>query len=459
VENYFTKRAPQREDVIKTLSSEEHQMRNAKEMKLTKTLQVKYQKYIKKITQGFSVPEQKFINHTVFGILSSRSCIVRKVSQSLKETISLKKTSKRLSYHLSKDHFDAKLSDNLLRMQSNKLNEESIVIADPGDIMKTYAQKMEGLSSVRDGSKGEWCKGYDILDFIAADIRCDNTLKITPLVSDLYSAEMEEESLKTRFFNRVNDIQVYSNNTCIFTVDRGYDDKKVIAYFYRNDARFIIRSKGVRDVYYKGEKMSFSEVSRKVEMPYTFTRRSRHKQLIAGAVNISVPVDSHPKKKNTTLVPLTLIVARYKTGKKLGGFFYLFCSFPKHEMSEEELIEKALRCYRIRWKIEEFYRQVKCTFNWESIQLMTYQTLKTFNSLLMAALSFLYDLETMKLQFAQTCTHLMLESKNKLKELSKFIYYRIADVVSYCFQFITKYHKTMYKHTNQCKRQMELQWL
>ncbi|HEX37725.1 MAG TPA: hypothetical protein ENG70_02560, partial [Candidatus Cloacimonetes bacterium] len=64
--------------------------------------------------------------------------------------------------------------------------------------------------------------------------------------------------MKTKFFNRVNDIQVYSNNKCIFTVDRGYDDKKVIDYLYRNDASFIIRSKGIRDVYYEGEKMSFS---------------------------------------------------------------------------------------------------------------------------------------------------------------------------------------------------------
>jgi hypothetical protein len=434
-------------------------MRNAEEVKLTKTLQVKYQKYIKKFTQGFSLPEQKFINHTIFGILSRRSCIVRKVSQSLKESISLKKTIKRLSYHLSKDHFDTKLSDNLLRMQSSELNEESIIIADPGDIMKTYAQKMEGLSSVRDGSKGEWGDGYDILDFISVDVCCDNTLKINPLVSDLYSAEMEEETLKTIFFNRINDIQVYSNNTCIFTIDRGFDDKKVIAYFYRNDASFIIRSKGVRDVYFKGEKMSFSDVSRKVEMPYRFTGRSRHEQIIAGAVNVSVPVDPHPRKKNTALVPLTLIVARYKMGKKLGGFFSLFCSFPNHEMSEEELIEKALRCYRIRWKIEEFYRQVKCTFNWESIQLMTYQSLKTFNSLLMAALIFLYDLESMKLQFAQTYTCIMLENKNKLKELSKFIYYRIADVISYCFQFIKKYHITIYKSNNKNKMQLELAWI
>jgi len=267
---------------------------------------------------------------------------------------------------------------------------------------------------------------------------------------------MEEGTLKTKFFNRVNDIQVYSNNKGIFTLDRGYDDKKVIDYLYRNDASFIIRSKGIRDVYYEGDKMSFSEVSRKVELSNKFTGRTRNEQILAGAVKVSVPVDPHPRKKNATLVPITLIVARYKTRGKLGGFFYLFCSFPGWEMTEEETMRKALHCYKIRWKIEEVYRQVKCDFNWESIQLMKYQSLKTFNALLLAALIFLYDLESMKLQFAQTYTCLMLESKNKLKELSKFIYYRLSLALSYCFQFMKKYHKCMYKKQKNYNLQTEL---
>ncbi len=97
-------------------------------------------------------------------------------------------------------------------------------------------------------------------------------------------------------------------------------------------------------------------------------------------------------------------------------------------------------------EIEEVYRQVKCDFNWESIQFMKYQSLKTFNALLLAALIFLYDLESMKLQFAQTYTCLMLESKNNLKELSKFIYYRLSLALSYCFKFMKKYHKLKYKN-------------
>ena len=134
----------------------------------------------------------------------------------------------------------------------------------------------------------------------------------------------------------------------------------------------------------------------------------------------------------------------------------MFCSFPGCDMTEEEIMRKALHCYKIRWKIEEVYRQVKCDFNWESIQLMKYQSLKTFNALLLAALIFLYDLESMKFQFAQTYICLMLESKNNLKELSKFIYYRLSPVLSYCFQFMKKYHKLTYKKPKPHNIQTEL---
>jgi len=429
-------------------------MRNIQEIELNKRVQVKYQKYIKKFSEGFSIPEQKFIHHSVFGILSSKSCILRRMSQGLKERISLKKTSKRLSYHLPKEDLGSQLSDRVLRFQAGRVDKETIIIGDPGDIVKKYARKMEGLSSVRDGSTGVSGTGYNVLDVIAVQEGLDGALKIKPMVSDLYSSAMDEESFKTRFFDRVNDLQIYSNNKGIYTLDRGYDDKKVIAYLHHHNACFIIRSQGVRDLYYKGKRMSFSDVAKQVKVSYEYDGGG--KRLLAGAVKVCIPVDPHPRKKHPTLVPVTLIVARYKGRKKLGGFFSLFCSFPHTDMLEEALIGKALRCYRIRWKIEEVYRHIKVDFKWESMRLMKYQSLKTLNALFLAALVFLYDLESMKLSFAQTYTALMLESKNKLKYLSKFIYYRISKVISYCFQFMKIYRKILYKNPQSLQLQLEL---
>ncbi|MBC8526801.1 MAG: transposase [Candidatus Cloacimonetes bacterium] len=442
-------------------------MIDTKERKLSKTLQVKFHKYIQKSIKGFTLPEQKFIKRTTFGILSGKTCIVRQISQTLKEEISLKKTCKRLSYHLDKGGFDRSLSDNLLQVQCRKITKESIIIPDPSDIMKKYAEKMEGMSKVHDGSENKWVNGYNLLDFIAVNEYADNELTIEPLVSDLsrwiyilrdlYSNYTEYETLKTKFFNRVNDIQVYSNNKGIYTLDRGYDDRKVISYLYDNEADFIIRSGTKRDLYYKGQKICFVNVAKEADMKYEFSGRSKSERIVAGLLSVEIPIDPHPRK-DPTLVLVNLIVARYKINDKLKGFFYLFSSFPHFDLSEKEIIQKSLHCYKIRWKIEEVHRQVKSDFKWESMQVMTYQRLKTLNALMWIAIGFLYKMNSMKWIFAKTFSYFMLDKKRRLKELSKFIYYRIANVISYCFQFIKKYEKIIYQKQPKSKIQLEFQF-
>jgi len=88
-------------------------------------------------------------------------------------------------------------------------------------------------------------------------------------------------------------------------------------------------------------------------------------------------------------------------------------------------------------------KEVKTDFGWEDIQLLTYRRLQTMNTLLWVALSFLYGLDSWKYRLAKTFTNMMLERNNKLSELNKFVYYKIATVIKYCFnknQLISESH-------------------
>jgi len=51
----------------------------------------------------------------------------------------------------------------------------------------------------------------------------------------------------------------------------------------------------------------------------------------------------------------------------------------------------VIKYYGLRWSIEEVHRQIKLDFNWESILLMKYWSLKNMNALLWVSASFLYD--------------------------------------------------------------------
>src|ERR1017187_6490737 len=54
---------------------------------------------------------------------------------------------------------------------------------------KEYAQKMENLATVRDGSTGELHKGYWLCDVTGAEV---NGSEIVPLYQKLYSAEAKD---------------------------------------------------------------------------------------------------------------------------------------------------------------------------------------------------------------------------------------------------------------------------
>ena len=426
-----------------------------KEEKLmTKKLQDKFSGFVKKLSASLNKPEQKFLKACCFGILSSQSCIVRRTAQSLHEKISSKKTQERLIYHLDKAELNETISQTVLQQQCRKLKKDSLIIVDPSDIVKKYAKKMEGLSKVRDGNDGKWKTGYDALDIVGVNIDTEN-ISILPIHSQLHSNTVEIDTMKNKLFDRIVDIIIHSNNRGTFVFDREFDDKKVINEFHIHDASCIIRMKTNRNVYLQGKKMNIAAVGKATKLRYRF-RPKKGVTISAGICTISIPLNPHTVK-NPTLAETKLVAAKIRSKRKDGtyrsGMFYLLCHNPDQSFLERDLVKFVLQSYRLRWKIEEVHRQVKTDFGWEDIQLLTFRRLQTMNTLLWVAISFLYDLDHLKYRLAKVFTNLMLEKNNKLSELNKFVYYRIATVIKYCFNKIKIYKEI----TNKTKQYEPLQ--
>jgi len=430
-------------------------LRMREEKLMSKKLQDKFGRFLNKLSVSLTKPEQKFLKDCSFGILSSQSCIVRRTAQSLHEKVSSKKTQERLIYHLDKEELNEKISQTLLQKQCHKLQKNSLILVDPSDVIKKYAKKMEGLSKVRDGNDGKWKTGYDALDIVGVNTEGE-TASILPIHSQLHSNTVEIDTMKNELFDRLVDIIIHTNNRGIFVFDREFDDKKVIKEFHIHDASCIIRMKKNRDVYWQGKKMNIASVGKKTKLRYRF--RARKGAIIsAGICTIAIPVNPHTVK-NPTLTKAKLVVAKIRSKRKDGtyqcGLFYLLCHNLDQSFLERDLVKFVLQSYRLRWKIEEVHRQVKTDFGWEDIQLLTYNRLQFMNTLLWTALSFLYDLDRWKYQLAKVFTNLMLEKKNKLSELNKFVYYKLAAVIKYCFSKISLYQKVSFK--NQQKEQLQL---
>ena len=411
---------------------------------MTKKLQDKFARFVKTLSVSLNKPEQKFLKACCFGILSSQSCIVRRTAQSLHEKISSKKTQERLIYHLDKAELDEKISQTLLQKQCHKLKKDSLIIVDPSDVVKKYAKKMEGLSRVRDGNDGKWKTGYDALDIVGVNTK-DDTVSILPIHSQLHSNTVEIDTMKNKLFDRIVDIIIHSNNRGTFVFDREFDDKKVIKELHSHDASYIIRMKTNRDVYLQGKKMNIAAVGKATKLCYRFHPK-KGVTISAGISSVSIPLNPHTLK-NPTLVETKLVVAKIRSKRKDGtyrsGMFYLLCHNPS--FLERDFVKFVLESYHLRWKIEEVHRQVKTDFGWEDIQLLTYKRLQTMNTLLWVAISFLYNLDKWKYRLAKVFTNLMLEKKNKLSELNKFVYYKLATVIKFCFNKIIIYNNVTYQ--------------
>ncbi len=413
-----------------------------------RNLQEKFSKELDRLSADFQVKEKKFIKEMVSGILKSQSSIVRKIAQSHGELISLEKVCERFRRHLSKPEIANKLSENLLIKECRKLNKESLIIFDTSDIRKNYAEKMDGLSRIYDADKKETCSGYNILDAVSVETVGDE-FSISPLFSELHTNNEDVGSLKQATFDRINDIQVFSSNKGIFVMDRGYDDRRVIGNLANNDAAYIIRSKAVRHLYYENAEQPFKTVAKKIKLKYKF--KSDKAEMIAGITKVGIRLDQYPKKKNVNIASTYLITARYVHKDKYGkdcpkGFFHLYCNFPDRNMTKKEMIETTLRGYRIRWKIEEVHRHIKVSYAWEDMQVMTWDRLVCLNALMLIAVSFLYSLDKYKMILANIYPHLMLDKKNKLNILKRFIYYRISLVVTEIFREWKLYKKIPFKN-------------
>ena len=421
-------------------------------------VQEKFSKDLNNLSTDLQVKEKKFIKEMVSGILKSRSSIVRKIAQSREESISLEKVCERFRRHLSKNEIAERLSENLLRKECKKFNRDSLIIFDTSDIRKEYAKKMEGLSRIYDADKKETCLGYNILDAVSVET-VGSEFSISPLFSELHTNNEDVGSLKQATFDRINDIQVFSGNKGIFVMDRGYDDRRVMENLSNNDASYIIRSKAVRHLYYENTEQPFKTVAKKIKLKHKF--KSDKAKMIAGIIKVGVRLDPYPKKKNVNIASTYLITARYIQKDRYGkdcpkGFFHLYCSFPNRGMTDNEMIETALRGYRIRWKIEEVHRHIKRSYAWEDMQVMTWDRLVCLNVLLLIAVSFLYSLDKYRMVLASIYPHLMLDKKNKLNILKRFIYYRISLVVTELFREWRLYKKLPFKNVWSDNMQMTI---
>lgn len=366
---------------------------------------------------GLSRPLAKFVSQMLFGIQSSQDVKLSNIARSLKEDIPLIRTEKRLSRNLKSSELEKGLSQQLVAIGGGRVQPNTVLSLDLSDIRKEYAQKMEYLATVRDGSTGELHPGYWLCDVTAAEV---NGSEIVPLYQKLFSAEAPDStSENAEILAAIDLIRAHTQGRGIWVLDRGGDRKRLLEPLLDRTQRFVIRSTGRRTVIDpKGLQGSVAEVAGRCRLRHQARiikiqdGKERIYELRYGAEPIRLPGRSEP---------LWLVV--------IAGFgeepLMLLTDLPVTAKDSQSLWW-IVQIYLTRWKIEETFRFMKQSYNLEDIRVMKYQRLKNLVILVTAAAYFAATFLGQQMKLRILCEKLLIISQ-RFFGIPPFRFYALAD--------------------------------
>ena len=189
--------------------------------RLRSRLKAQPPKFSCQLTEGLSRPLQKLVIQMLFGVQASLDVKLGNIARSLEEEIDLIKTENRLSRNLEAAELESHLSERWAGLGSRRVEANTVLCLHLSDLRKEYAQKMEGLLKVRDGSTGELHDGYWLCDITAAEVKSSEIMLV---YQKLYSAEAREfRSENVEILAVVDLVRSHTRGRGIWVLDRGGD--------------------------------------------------------------------------------------------------------------------------------------------------------------------------------------------------------------------------------------------
>jgi len=376
-----------------------------------------------------SKPRRKFLRDMVFGILTCRTPIVTDIARQLKETISLKKTLKRLDYHLRQKGLHHQISQVNLQTHKAALKQCRYLIVDLSDIQRSWSSRQEGLAQVHDGSTGKLGPGFWLCNAIGASA---DGQTLVPAWSDLYSLKLEATSENRKILDTVYSVQEVLDTPLIIVIDRGGDRSKLMLPLIQERVPFINRQVGNRNVYFKGEVLLVEELAKRVNLKKTFRVRKMGKHRIreethrAGIVSVQLTPEG----------PNLWLMVTHRKGK--GRCFFL--GFLPDITEASEALSTMFEGYGVRWKIEEVHRHIKTTYHWEAISVEKYVKLKNLNAIFWTAISFIYVRLESIAHILVLSSGVVLLHRMKIREITGFIYYKLSKCVAILLAAVVPRH-------------------
>ena len=389
---------------------------------LANKLRCKVTKFSGILSRGLDKTARRFVQEAIYGILASESVMLTEIGRQLESRVSLKKTEERFSRQLIKPGIWNCIQNSILSLAKERIKEKTLLILDPSDLKKQYAEKMEYLAQVRDGSDGgAIVDGYWTNQVVATEI---DSNEITPLYYSLYSQKSPDfESENREIIKAFNQVGKAVQNRGIWVIDRGADRDDLYESLLKNKRDFIIRLVGSRDLVYEDKALRSLWLAYACRLPYenSIIRIIDGKEVRFNLRYGFMPVYL-PELKN----PLTMVVIKGFSDKPM-----LLLTSLKVGSNEKDLWF-IISAYLKRWSIEETIRFIKQTYDLENIRVLKYVRLKNMMALLLAVFYFVAIVldQTQKLT---VMTGHVLKCAKRVFGIPDFKYYALGDGLSNIF--------------------------
>jgi len=351
----------------------------------------------------------------IFGIQARGSVRLTEVGRALGEEISLKKTEERLSRQLGRRRLDREIQRRLIEHAAPRIDDDTLLVLDLSDVTKKYAEKMEHLTRVRDGSEKELGWGYWTLNIVGANTKGTT---IVPLYGRLFShAVVENRSENEEIREAIGEVSEGVRKRGIWVMDRGGDRGYLYNYLLPNKLRFLIRVRGDRGLQTAQGIEPAVDLGRSCPMLFNETvvkeeaGQERLVRLSCGMRKVRLP--DRPEE-------LSLVVVKGFGEEPL----MILTNLPVRRSRKS--IWHVITSYITRWRIEDVIRFVKQSYRLEDIRCLTYRRLQALMVLVMAAAYFAAVYLGLRMKLRLLAGHVLRASK-RVFGIPDFRLYALSD--------------------------------
>jgi len=383
---------------------------------LANKLRCKITKFSGILSKGLDKTARRFIQEAIYGIIASESVMLTEIGRQVESRVSLKKIEERFSRQLIKPRIWACLQKNILSLAREMVKEKTLLILDLSDLKKKYAEKMEYLATVRDGSEeGELVDGYWTNQVIATEV---DSNEITPLYYSLYSQKSPDfESENVEIMKAFNQVGKAVQNRGIWVIDRGGDRDDLYESLLKNKRDFIIRLVGSRDLISQDKPIRSLWLAYACRLPY---EKNIIKIIEGKEVQFHIRYGFMPVCLPELKKPLTMVVIKGFSGQPM----MLLTSLQIN--SKEKDLWFIISAYLKRWSIEETIRFVKQTYDLENIRVLRYVRLQNMMALLLAVFYFVAVILDQTQKLTVMAGH-VLKCAKRVFGIPDFKYYALGD--------------------------------